>query len=177
MKIAVYPGTFDPITFGHIDVIKKSLKIFDKIIVATTDNTDKDYFFSLDERIDIINKSLFKDLKFKKNKIQVISFNNLTIELCRKYNATAIIRGLRAVSDFEYEFQLAGMNKKLNSKIETMFLMSDVENQIISSKFVKEIANLGGDIDRFVTKYVVKMLKNKKWWKKLLIYLFFYLVY
>ena len=161
MKIAVYPGTFDPITFGHIDVIKKSLKIFDKIIVATTDNTDKDYFFSLDERIDIINKSLFKDLKFKKNKIQVISFNNLTIELCRKYNATAIIRGLRAVSDFEYEFQLAGMNKKLNSKIETMFLMSDVENQIISSKFVKEIANLGGNIDRFVTKYAVKMLKDK----------------
>ena len=161
MKIAVYPGTFDPITFGHIDVIKKSLKIFDKIIVATTDNTDKDYFFSLDERIDIINKSLFKDLKFKKNKIQVISFNNLTIELCRKYNATAIIRGLRAVSDFEYEFQLAGMNKKLNSKIETMFLMSDVENQIISSKFVKEIANLGGNIDRFVTKNTVKMLKNK----------------
>ena len=161
MKIAVYPGTFDPITFGHIDVIKKSLKIFDKLIVATTDNTDKNYFFSIEERIDIINNSLFKDLKFNKKKIKVISFNNLTIDLCRKYNATAIIRGLRAVSDFEYEFQLAGMNKKLNSKIETMFMMSDVENQIISSKFVKEIANLGGDIERFVTKYTVKMLKNK----------------
>ena len=91
----------------------------------------------------------------------VISFDNLTIELCKKYRASAIIRGLRAVSDFEYEFQLAGMNKKLNSKIETMFLMSDVENQIISSKFVKEIANLGGGIDRFVTKYAVKMLKSK----------------
>tara|TARA_Y100001958_G_C21237489_1_gene564265 strand:+ start:1855 stop:2343 length:489 start_codon:yes stop_codon:yes gene_type:complete len=161
MKIAVYPGTFDPITHGHIDVIKKALKIFDKLIVATTDNIDKDYFFSLDERIDIINNSLFKDLKFKKKKIKVISFSNLTIELCKKYKASAIIRGLRAVSDFEYEFQLAGMNKKLNSKIETMFLMSDVENQIISSKFVKEIANLGGDIDRFVTKYTVKKLKNK----------------
>ena len=161
MKIAVYPGTFDPITFGHIDVIKKSLKIFDKLIVATTDNTDKNYFFSIEERIDIINNSLFKDLKFNKKKIKVISFNNLTIDLCRKYNATAIIRGLRAVSDFEYEFQLAGMNKKLNSKIETMFMMSDVENQIISSKFVKEIANFGGDIERFVTKYAVKMLKNK----------------
>jgi len=161
MKIAVYPGTFDPITFGHIDVIKKSLKIFDKLIVATTDNTDKNYFFSIEERIDIINNSLFKDLKFNKKKIKVISFNNLTIDLCRKYNATAIIRGLRAVSDFEYEFQLAGMNKKLNSKIETMFMMSDVENQIISSKFVKEIANLGGDIERFVTKYAVKMLKSK----------------
>ena len=161
MKTAVYPGTFDPITFGHIDVIKKSLKIFDKLIVATTDNTDKDYFFSLDERLDIINNSLFKDLKFKKKRIKVISFSNLTIDLCKQYNASAIIRGLRAVSDFEYEFQLAGMNKKLNSKIETMFLMSDVENQIISSKFVKEIANLGGDIDRFVTKYAEKMLRNK----------------
>ncbi len=161
MKIAVYPGTFDPMTYGHIDVIKKSLKIFDKIIVATTDNNDKNYFFSVEERIDIINNSLFKDLKLDKKKVKVISFNNLTIELCKKYNASAIIRGLRAVSDFEYEFQLAGMNKKLNSKIETMFLMSDVENQIISSKFVKEIANLGGDIERFVTKYAVKMLKKR----------------
>ena len=161
MKIAVYPGTFDPITYGHIDVIKKALKIFDKLIIATTDNTDKNYFFSIHERIDIINNSLFKDLRFDKKKIKVTSFDNLTIELCEKYKASAIIRGLRAVSDFEYEFQLAGMNKKLSSKIETMFLMSDVENQIISSKFVKEIAYLGGDINRFVTKYAVNKLKNK----------------
>ncbi len=162
MTIAVYPGTFDPITYGHIDVIKKSLKIFKKLIVATTDNTNKEYLFSIDERIEIINNSLFKDLRFDKKKIKVVAFNNLTIDLCKKYNAAAIIRGLRAVSDFEYEFQLAGMNKKLNSNIETMFLMSDVENQIISSKFVKEIASLGGNIDRFVTKYTVKMLKNKQ---------------
>ena len=161
MKTAVYPGTFDPITYGHIDVIKKSLKIFDRIVIATTDNSDKKYHFSIEERIEIINHSLFKDLKLNRNKIKIISFDNLTISLCKKYNASVIVRGLRAVSDFEYEFQLAGMNKKLNSKIETIFLMSDVENQIISSKFVKEIASLGGNIDRFVTNYAAKMLKNK----------------
>ena len=161
MKVAVYPGTFDPITYGHIDVIKKSLKIFDKLIVATTDNNDKDYFFSIEDRIEIINNSLFKDLKLDKKRLKVISFSNLTIDLCKMYKASAIIRGLRAVSDFEYEFQLAGMNKKLNEKIETIFMMSDVENQIISSKFVKEIASLGGNIDRFVTRSTVKMLKNK----------------
>ena len=161
MKTAIYPGTFDPITYGHIDVIKKSLNIFDRIVVATTDNVNKNYHFSIDERLNIINNSLFKDLKLNKKKIKVVPFDSLTIDLCKKYNAHAIIRGLRAVSDFEYEFQLAGMNKKLNSKIETMFLMSDIENQIISSKFVREIASLGGNIDRFVTKYVVKKLKNK----------------
>ena len=161
MKIAIYPGTFDPITLGHIDIIRKSLKIFDKVIIATTDNSEKEYFFSLEERLDIIKKSLFKDLRFNSKKINVISFNSLTIELCKKYNASAIIRGLRAVSDFEYEFQLAGMNKKLNANIETMFLMSDVENQIISSKFVKEIAKFDGKINKFLTKSVVKKLKNK----------------
>ena len=161
MKIAIYPGTFDPITYGHIDVIRKSLNVFDKIIVATTDNVNKNYYFSIEDRLRIIHNSLFKDLKLSKSKIKVISFDNLTIDLCKKFKAYTIIRGLRAVSDFEYEFQLAGMNKKLNSKIETMFLMSDVENQIISSKFVKEIVNLGGNIDRFVTRSTVKMLKEK----------------
>tara|TARA_Y100001958_G_C21030428_1_gene403644 strand:+ start:112 stop:600 length:489 start_codon:yes stop_codon:yes gene_type:complete len=161
MKTAIYPGTFDPITFGHIDVIKKSLNIFDRLIIATTDNINKNYHFSIEERLNIINNSLFKDLKLNKKKLKIISFDNLTIDLCKKYSASTIIRGLRAVSDFEYEFQLAGMNKKLNSKIETMFLMSDVENQIISSKFVKEIANLGGNINRFVTRSTVKMLKSK----------------
>ncbi len=161
MKTAIYPGTFDPITYGHIDVIKKSLKIFDRVVVATTDNINKDYYFSTDERLSIIKNSLFKDLKLNKSKIKAIPFDTLTIDLCRKYKASVIIRGLRAVSDFEYEFQLAGMNKKLNTNIETIFLMSDVENQIISSKFVKEITKLNGNINKFVTKSTVKMLKNK----------------
>ena len=160
-KIAIYPGTFDPITYGHIDVIKKALKLFDKIVVGVSDVSNKNYLFSSEERIEIVNKALFNDLKLNKKKIIVVPFDTLTIDLCKKYNATVIIRGLRAVSDFEYEFQLAGMNKKLDSSIETMFLMSDVENQIISSKFVKEISKLGGNINKFVTKSTVKMLKNK----------------
>jgi len=161
MKTAIYPGTFDPITYGHIDVIKKSLKIFDRVVVASTNNVSKNYYFTINDRLDIINNSLFKDLKLNKKKIKVISFDNLTIDLCKKYKANTIIRGLRAVSDFEYEFQLAGMNKKLNANIETMFLMSDVENQIISSKFVKEIVRLNGDIKKFTTKSTIKSLKEK----------------
>ena len=160
-KVAIYPGTFDPITFGHIDVIKKSLKLFDKLVVGVSDSENKNYLFNPFERIEIVKKALFSDLKLDKKKIVVVSFSSLTTDLCKKYKSNIILRGLRAVSDFEYEFQLAGMNKKLNSKIETMFLMSDVENQIISSKFVKEIANLGGNINRFVTKSTVKILKNK----------------
>ena len=135
-NIAIYPGTFDPITFGHIDVIKKSLKFVDKIIVGISNGNQKNFLFSMEERINIINKALFNDLKLPRNKITVITFSSLTTELCKKYNSNIILRGLRAVSDFEYEFQLAGMNRKLNNKIETIFLMSDVENQIISSKFV-----------------------------------------
>ena len=160
-KIGIYPGTFDPITYGHIDVVKSALKIVNKLIVAVSNDYSKDYLFSADERVSLIEDSLFKDLKFNKQSIKVLSFNNLTTSLCRKYKATIIFRGLRAVSDFEYEFQLAGMNKKLDKTIETVFLMSDVERQVISSKFVKEIAKLNGKIDNFVTKSTIRAIKDK----------------
>ena len=140
IKKAIYPGTFDPITYGHIDVIKKALKIVDQVIVAISDGNDKNYLFDIEERMEIVNKALFVDTKLNKSKITVISFRSLTTSLCKKLKSNIILRGLRAVSDFEYEFQLAGMNRKLNKNIETIFVMSDVENQIISSKFVKEIA-------------------------------------
>jgi len=160
-KTAIYPGTFDPITFGHIDVIKKSLKFVDKLIVATSENPSKNYLFENNERVEIIKKSLFHDMRIKKNKIKVVSFDQLTVKLCKKHNASIIIRGLRAVSDFEYEFQLAGMNKRLDRSIETVFLTSDIENEVISSKFIKEIAQLNGDLKKFVSKSVIKAIKNK----------------
>jgi pantetheine-phosphate adenylyltransferase len=160
-KVVIYPGTFDPITYGHIDVIKKALKLFDRIVVGVSNVSNKNYLFSSEERIEIVNKALFKDLKLSKKKVVVVSFNSLTTDLCKKFKSNIILRGLRAVSDFEYEFQLAGMNRKLNNNIETIFLMSDVENQIISSKFVKEIVKLGGDIKKFTTKSTIKSLKDK----------------
>ena len=162
MKIsAIYPGTFDPITFGHIDVIRKALKIFDTVVVAISETDNKNYFFNAQERMDIVKKALFLDLKLNKKKIKIILFKSLTTDLCKKYKSNIILRGLRAVSDFEYEFQLAGMNRKLNDSVETIFLMSDVENQIISSKFVKEIISLGGDVKKFTTKSTIKSLKQK----------------
>ena len=150
-KVTIYPGTFDPITYGHIDVIKKALRLFDKVIVAISDGNNKNYLFNSAERVEIVKKALFSDLKLDKKNIEIIIFTSLTTDLCKKYKSNIILRGLRAVSDFEYEFQLAGMNRKLDNKIETIFLMSDIENQIISSKFVKEIAKLKGNISKFVT--------------------------
>jgi pantetheine-phosphate adenylyltransferase len=160
-KIGIYPGTFDPITYGHIDVIRKSLKIVDKLIIAVSNDFLKEYLFSAEERVLIIKDALFKDLKFNRKTINILTFNTLTTAFAFKHKATIIFRGLRAVSDFEYEFQLAGMNKQLNNKIETVFLMSDPENQVISSKFVKEIAKLKGKINNFVTKSTVKKIKVK----------------
>ena len=160
-KIGIYPGTFDPVTYGHIDVIKRALKIVSKLIIAVSNDNTKEYLFSDEERVSIIKQSLFKDLKFNKQNIKVMSFNTLTTSFCKKHKASVIFRGLRAVSDFEYEFQLAGMNRKLDKSIETVFLMSDVDKQIISSRFVKEIAKLKGEIDNFVTKSTVRSIKTK----------------
>ena len=160
-KNALYPGTFDPITYGHIDLIKKALKIVDTVIVAISENSNKNYLFDTDERLLIVKKALYKDLRIKPSKVKIISFKSLTTDLCKKMNSKIILRGLRAVSDFEYEFQLAGMNRQLNKRIETVFLMSDPDKQVISSKFVKEIAKLNGRIDNFVTKSTAKILKEK----------------
>ena len=160
-KIGIYPGTFDPITNGHIDIIKRSLNIVDRLIVAVSSDYSKDYLFSEDERVSIVKKSLFKDLKLKTQSVKVLSFSGLTTSFCSKHNAKIIFRGLRAVSDFEYEFQLAGMNRQLDKRIETVFLMSDPDKQVISSKFVKEIAKLNGKIDNFVTRSTIKAIREK----------------
>ena len=160
-KVGIYPGTFDPITFGHIDVIKKSLNVVDKLVVAVSNDYSRKYLFSVEERVSIIQNCLFKDLNFSKKKINVLYFNSLTTTLCKKLKTNIIFRGLRAVSDFEYEFQLAGMNRKLDKKIETVFLMSDVNNQIISSRLVKEIAKFKGQLKNFLTKSAIRAITQK----------------
>ena len=160
-NIAIYPGTFDPITNGHIDVIKKALKLADKIIVGISDGNEKNFLFPIDERLKIVSKALYGDLKLSKNKIQVIKFNSLTTELCKKYNSNLILRGLRAVSDFEYEFQLATMNRSLAPDIESIFLTPKESLIYVSSSLIKEICDLKGDISKFVHPTVEKALKAK----------------
>ena len=160
-RIGLYPGTFDPPTSGHLDIIKRALHVVDKLVMGVAINAGKSPMFSLDERVAMVQDAI-KDLGGDAaSRVDVRPFDSLLMHFSKKCGATIIIRGLRAVSDFEYEFQLAGMNRKLNNNIETLFLMSDVENQIISSKFVKEIAELNGDIKKFTTKSAIKALKNK----------------
>ena len=153
---ALYPGTFDPITNGHADLIERASQLFSHVIVGIAANPNKQPLFTLDERVEMIRK-VTADLP----NVEVVGFTGLLADFADEQQATILIRGLRAVSDFEYEFQLAGMNRKLNSNIETIFLMSDVENQIISSRFVKEIVRLGGDIKKFTTKSTINSLKEK----------------
>ena len=159
-KIGIYPGSFDPITFGHLDIIQRSLHVVDKLTIAVSNNKSKNHFISIDERLKLIEQTI-QDLPIEdRRRIEIEKFDNLLVHYVKSKNASVIIRGLRAVSDFEYEFQLAGMNRKLNNKVETVFLMSDVENQIISSRFVKEIALHKGDLKKFTTKSTIKSLKE-----------------
>ena len=172
MNIAVYPGTFDPFTNGHRDLVQRAASnIFDKVYICVAENSRKDTLFSLDERIDIINNSLFKDLKFnlelaKKSlseieNIEVIGFNGLLVDFAKELKAKVILRGLRVVSDFEYEFQMSSMNKKLNNGIESIFLTPSESYAFLSSSLVKEIAELGGDVSEFVSKEVKEAIQRK----------------
>jgi pantetheine-phosphate adenylyltransferase len=160
-RIGLYPGTFDPITFGHIDIIKRASSMVDQLYIGVPLSNNKKTIFSTSERINLIKKVLADFPLNVKNKIKVVSFSGLTTNFCKKISANVIFRGLRVASDFEYEFQLAGMNYKLNDSLQTVFLMADIKNQIISSNFVKEIASLKGDLVQFVPNIVIKSLKSK----------------
>jgi len=158
MKVAIYPGTFDPITKGHIDIIVRSIKFVDKLIIAVSNNNKKNTLFKINERVEMV-KEVLQDEKILN--VEVDSFDCLLMTYAKKKNASIIIRGLRAVSDFEYEFQMTGMNYKLNPTIETIFLMSSDKYQLISSKLIKEINSLNGDISQFVPKAVEKKIIKK----------------
>ena len=159
-KIGIYPGTFDPLTFGHIDVIKRSLKIVDKLIIGIADNDNKTPLLSIEERKLIIDSDI-KDYFNQNNKVIIKSIDGLLTDFAKLNNVTCIIRGLRAVSDFDYEFQMTGMNYQLNPDLETIFLMSSDKNSFISSNFVKEVHKLGGDVSKFVSTNTIKILDNK----------------
>ena len=149
MKIGLYPGTFDPLTNGHLDIIIRSFKLCDKLIIAVAKNTSKNPLFSIDRRINLINEAIRAN-NIDTNLVYAEAFDNLLIDFAKINKVSIIIRGLRVVSDFDYEFQMAGMNKRLNTEIETVFLMASETNQFIASRFVKEVASLGGDVSSFV---------------------------
>ena len=158
MKVGIYPGSFDPITNGHIDIIKRASLITDKLIVAVLNNVEKKPLFSVEERVDMI-KEIVKDMQ----NVEVDSFEGLTIDYCKKRNAKIMIRGLRAVTDFEYELQLAQTNRELAPEVDTIFLLTNLEYSYISSSAVKHVAGFGGNIDKFVPTYIkTKLLEKMK---------------
>ena len=159
-KIGIYPGTFDPLTYGHLDIIRRSLKIVDNLIIGIADNDNKKPLLSLDERKEIIQNEL-KDLISDNENVFIKNVKGLLTDFAKSNEATCIIRGLRAVSDFEYEFQMTGMNYQLNPQIETIFLMTSDQKSFISSNLVKEVHKLGGDVSSFVTNNTIKVLDEK----------------
>ena len=160
MRVGLYPGTFDPLTLGHIDIISRASLMVDKLVIGVAINNDKNPLFSLKERVQLIETEI-ASLNTLKAEIVVHPFKNLLIECAKDVGASTIIRGLRAVSDFEYEFQMVGMNRVLDNKIETVFLMADAGCQAIASRLVKEIAKLGGNIDKFVTDDIAAAINSK----------------
>lgn len=157
MRIGVYPGTFDPITLGHMDIIRRGAKLVDKLVIGVTTNPSKNPMFSLEERMEMTRR----EVEAVNADIHVVSFNSLLMDFADRENAQIIVRGLRAVADFEYEYQMAGINQQLNDRVETVFLMADVSLQPIASRLVKEIAIFGGDIQKFVTPAVKKDVMAK----------------
>ena len=154
-KIGIYPGSFDPITLGHLDIIQRSLHVVDKLTIAVSNNKSKNHFISIDERLKLIEQTI-QDLPTEDQKrIEIEKFDNLLVHYVKSKNASVIIRGLRAVSDFEYEFLMTGMNRSIDNEIETIFLMSSEKYHFISSRFIKEIHSLGGDISKSVPKPVL----------------------
>ncbi|MFZ3583592.1 pantetheine-phosphate adenylyltransferase [Loktanella sp. DJP18] len=161
MRIGLYPGTFDPVTHGHIDIARRACSLVDKLVIGVAINRDKGPLFSLEERVEMVRSEVVPLGDPLGTQIVVHPFENLLIHCARDVGAGVIIRGLRAVADFEYEFQMVGMNRSLDNSVETVFLMADAKNQAIASKLVKEIARLGGDVSKFVTPAVDRALHDK----------------
>ena len=161
MRIGLYPGTFDPVTHGHIDIVRRACSLVDKLVIGVAINRDKGPLFSLEERVEMVRSEVVPLGDPLGTQIVVHPFENLLIHCARDVGAGVIIRGLRAVADFEYEFQMVGMNRSLDNSVETVFLMADAKNQAIASKLVKEIARLGGDVSKFVTPAVDQALQRK----------------